>query len=157
MTTVDEAETVVPSELEDALTHLQCVLVARRTRTNPEHVTWQQYDVLENLRLRGRMTPSQLSSALGVSRQSTSKALRFLKDHQLVAQIADGEDRRELTTTLTPAGLEFLHRAADSRRAAAAIATAVLSPGERSMFSELCKKVADALYVQAQAPLEKDE
>ena len=141
MTTVDEAETVVPSELEDALTHLQCVLVARRTRTNPEHVTWQQYDVLENLRLRGRMTPSQLSSALGVSRQSTSKALRFLKDHQLVAQIADGEDRRELTTTLTPAGLEF----------------AVLSPGERSMFSELCKKVADALYVQAQAPLEKDE
>jgi hypothetical protein len=94
-------------------------------------------------------------SGLGVSRQSTSKALRFFKDHQFVAQIADGEDRRELTTTLTPAGLEFLNRAADGRRAAAAIA--VLSPGERSLFFELCKKVADALYDHTQAPLEKDE
>ncbi|UUZ97886.1 hypothetical protein LJK87_10225 [Paenibacillus sp. P25] len=35
------------SELEDALSHLQCVLVARRTRINPEQITWAQYDVLE--------------------------------------------------------------------------------------------------------------
>ncbi|MFF5100336.1 MULTISPECIES: MarR family winged helix-turn-helix transcriptional regulator [Actinosynnema] len=162
MTTVSESDPTPtdaqaePDELEDALTHLQCVLVARRTRTNPEHVTWQQYDVLENLRLRGRMTPSQLSEALGVSRQSLSKALRFLKDRELVTQVADGTDRRELTTTLTAAGRQFLNRAADSRRDAAAVAGSVLSPGERSIFAELCKKVADALYDQAQTPLERD-
>ncbi|MEV8441666.1 MarR family transcriptional regulator [Actinosynnema sp. NPDC051121] len=160
MTTVREPDRTplpeVPDELEDALTHLQCVLVARRTRTNPEHVTWQQYDVLENLRLRGRMTPSQLSEALGVSRQSLSKALRFLKDRELIGQVADGADRRELTTTLTPAGHEFLTRAADSRREVAAVSNSVLTPGERSIFAELCKKVADALYEQAQSPLERD-
>lgn len=157
MTTLGESSTIAPSELEDALTHLQCVLVARRTRTNAEGVSWQQYDVLENLRLRGPMTPSQLSGALGVSRQSMSKALRFLKDHELVTQVADGMDRRELTTTLTPTGLEFLHRAADSRRDAASIAESVLSPGERSMFAELCQKVADALQTHARDTLEQDE
>ncbi|MCS7476731.1 MarR family winged helix-turn-helix transcriptional regulator [Umezawaea endophytica] len=159
MTTVGDsnpAGAVDSNPLEDALTHLQCVVVARRTRTNPEHVTWQQYDVLENLRLRGRMTPSQLSDSLGVSRQSMSKALRFLKDRELVAQIADGTDRRELTTTLTDEGREFLSRAADSRRAAAAVARTVLTPGEQSIFAELCQKVADALYDHTRTPLEKD-
>ncbi|MEU5694056.1 MarR family transcriptional regulator [Actinosynnema sp. NPDC020468] len=159
MTTVSDTRqvgSVEPGELENALAHLQCVLVARRTRANPEHVTWQQYDILENLRLRSRMTPSQLSESLGVSRQSMSKALRFLKDRELVAQVADGPDRRELTTTLTQAGREFLDRAADSRRDAAAVAATAMTPGEQSIFAELCQKVADALYEHAQSPLEKD-
>ncbi|KOV76484.1 MarR family transcriptional regulator [Streptomyces sp. NRRL WC-3723] len=135
----------VPGELEDALSHLQCILVARRTRSNPEGVTWQQYDVLELLRIRGPMTPSGLSASLGVSRATTSKALRVLKDLELVDQRTLGEDRRELTTSLTPAGEAFLTRVAEQRRENARIVEAALSPGERAMFVELCHKVAGAL------------
>ncbi|MQY33683.1 hypothetical protein SRB17_16470 [Streptomyces sp. RB17] len=134
-----------PGELEDALSHLQCILVARRTRSNPEGVTWQQYDVLELLRIRGPMTPSVLSGSLGVSRATTSKALRVLKDLGLVGQQTLGEDRRELTTSLTATGESFLTRVADQRRDNAAIVEAALSPGERAMFVELCHKVAGAL------------
>lgn len=47
-----------PEGVADALAYLTCVLVARRTRATPERVTWQQYDVLEMLRLQGPMTPS---------------------------------------------------------------------------------------------------
>ncbi|MGX1274736.1 DNA-binding MarR family transcriptional regulator [Streptomyces phaeoluteigriseus] len=135
----------VPGELEDALSHLQCILVARRTRSNPEGVTWQQYDVLELLRIRGPMTPSVLSASLGVSRATTSKALRVLKDLGLVGQQTIGEDRRELTTSLTPTGESFLTRVAEQRRENARIVGSTLSPGERAMFVELCNKVADAL------------
>ncbi|WP_232370246.1 hypothetical protein [Xenorhabdus lircayensis] len=35
---------------EKALGRLQCVLVARRTITNPEGVSWAQYDTLHLLR-----------------------------------------------------------------------------------------------------------
>ncbi|MGW3496576.1 MarR family winged helix-turn-helix transcriptional regulator [Streptomyces sp. NPDC001020] len=134
-----------PDELEDALSHLQCVLVARRTRSNPEGVTWQQYDVLELLRIRGPMTPSALSNSLGVSRATTSKALRVLKDLGLVGQRTLGEDRRELTTSLTPAGETFLTRVAEQRRENARIVETALSPGERAMFAELCHKAANTL------------
>jgi DNA-binding MarR family transcriptional regulator len=135
-----------PGPLEDALSHLQCVVVARRTKASPLNVTWAQYDVLETLRIHRSLTPSHLSRTMGVSRQSMSKALRILKDRGLVQQVASGPDRRELTTTLTDAGREFLSRAAVMRREAAAVAAEVLTPGEQSLFAELCQKVAGALY-----------
>ncbi|MFD8824964.1 MarR family winged helix-turn-helix transcriptional regulator [Streptomyces sp. NPDC059605] len=134
-----------PSELEDALSHLQCVLVARRTATNPEGVNWQQYDILEMLRIRGATSPSRLSESLGVSRQTASKALRVLKDLELVRQAALGEDRREHTTSLTPKGHAFLAGAARSRRENARAAVEALSPGEQAMFTEMCRKVAGSI------------
>ncbi|MCM6778283.1 MarR family winged helix-turn-helix transcriptional regulator [Nocardia sp. CDC159] len=133
------------NDIENALAYLTCVLVARRTRTTPERVTWQQYDVLEMLRLHGPMTPSALSESLRVSRPTMSKALRVLKDRHLVEQAALGADRREQTTSLTAAGREFLDRAAQCRRDNADIAASVLSPAERRVFAELCARVAAAL------------
>ncbi|MEU3186064.1 MarR family transcriptional regulator [Streptomyces sp. NPDC006923] len=143
-----------PGELENALSHLQCILVAQRTRSNPEGVTWQQYDLLELLRIRGPMTPSFMSTALGVSRQTTSKALRVLKDLGLVGQETTGEDRRELITSLTTTGLAFLTRVAHSRRENARVATDALSAGERAMFAELCEKVTAALEARSLAPVD---
>ncbi|WP_405162954.1 MarR family transcriptional regulator [Nocardia sp. NBC_01499] len=136
--------------IENALAHLTCVLVARRTRTTPERVTWQQYDVLEMLRLHGPMTPSSLSDALSVSRPTMSKALRVLKDQGLVQQAALGTDRREQTTSLTPIGREFLDRAAECRRDNAKIAASALTPTEQAAFAELCGKVAEAIHVAGQ-------
>ncbi|MYY10505.1 MarR family transcriptional regulator [Streptomyces sp. SID4919] len=143
-------ETVPPPaggapSLEDALSSLQCVLVARRAGTCPEPINWQQYDVLEILRVRGPMTPSLLSGSLGVSRQTVSKSLRVVKDLGLVVQAALGEDRREQTTSLTRAGHVFLARNARGRRENARAAMSVLDPDEREAFARMCQKAADAI------------
>ncbi|MGK3208505.1 MarR family winged helix-turn-helix transcriptional regulator [Amycolatopsis sp. MEPSY49] len=135
-----------PGELENALSYLQCVLVARRTRATPEKITWSQYDVLETLRIHGPMTPSAIGESLGISRQSTSKLLRVLKDQFLIEQTSRGTDRREQTTSLTEEGEEFLMRAAQGRRETAKVAGAALTAGEASLFAELCQKVADSLH-----------
>ncbi|MGW6462019.1 MarR family winged helix-turn-helix transcriptional regulator [Streptomyces sp. NPDC055078] len=132
-------------DLEDALSLLQCVLVARRTGAGPEPINWQQYDVLEMLRIRGAMTPSLLSESLGVSRQTTSKSLRVLKDLGLVEQAALGDDRREQTTSLTHAGHVFLSRSARGRRENAQAARGALSPEEQDAFAGMCLKAADAI------------
>lgn len=133
-------------EVENALSYLQCVLVAWRTRSTPEPITWQQYDVLESLRIHGPMTPSAISASLAISRPTTSKALRVLKDEGLISQSALDADRREQMTSLTPVGQEFLLRAARSRRESAQVAAAVLSPDEQRTFAALCERVAEAMY-----------
>ncbi|MGW5678019.1 MarR family winged helix-turn-helix transcriptional regulator [Streptomyces sp. NPDC003860] len=133
------------AELEDALSLLQCVLVARRTAASPESINWQQYDVLELLRIQGAMTPSQLGDSLGVSRPTVSKSLRVLKDLDLVEQAALGDDRREQTTSLTQEGHLFLSRAARGRRENARAVTEVLAPEEQAAFAAMCRKAAGAV------------
>ncbi|WP_416262373.1 MarR family winged helix-turn-helix transcriptional regulator [Gibbsiella quercinecans] len=143
MTTVNRTD--APSPLEDALSRLQCVLVARRSRYNPETVTWGQYDILELLRLHGAATPSTLGERLGMARTGVSKALRVLKDQGLVAQAPAEGDRREQVTILTALGEDFLARAASSRHDAAQRLASALTPGEQAIFTELCHKASAAL------------
>ncbi|WP_264642795.1 MULTISPECIES: MarR family winged helix-turn-helix transcriptional regulator [unclassified Symbiopectobacterium] len=137
-----------PSALENALSGLQCVLVARRARYTPEAVSWGQYDILELLRLQGGMTPSALGERLGIARTGVSKSLRVLKDLGLIAQVQDDDDRRAQVTVLTELGRDFLARAADGRRDAAQRAMEALSAGEQAIFTELCEKVSAALAMQ---------
>ncbi|EEG86031.1 transcriptional regulator, MarR family [Proteus penneri ATCC 35198] len=103
-------------ELENALSLLQCTLVAQRTRYTPEQVTWGQYDILELLRLRGDLTPSQLSDSLAISRQNLSKFMRGLKSLGFIAQKRSEKDKREFITHLTDEGHAFLARAALGRK-----------------------------------------
>jgi hypothetical protein len=51
-----------PGALENALSHLQCILVARRTRYTPEAVSWAQYDILELLRVLKDLKTEELFS-----------------------------------------------------------------------------------------------
>ncbi|NBF06563.1 MarR family transcriptional regulator [Pseudomonas sp. Fl5BN2] len=139
-----------PGPLENALSRLQCVLVARRARYTPEAVSWSQYDILELLRLQGRMTPSQLGERLGVARTGVSKALRVLKDLGLVTQAQGGGDRREQLTLLTDSGRDFLARAASGRHDAAQRVLAALTQGEQAIFTELCEKACSALETQGE-------
>lgn len=143
MATVNRMDS--PSPLEDALSRLQCVLVARRSRYNPETVTWGQYDILELLRLHGAATPSTLGERLGTARTGISKALRVLKDQGLVAQAQAAGDRREQVTILTALGEDFLARAATGRHDAAQRLAGALTPGEQAIFTELCNKASAAL------------
>ncbi|MEQ4616600.1 MAG: MarR family transcriptional regulator [Corticimicrobacter sp.] len=140
-----------PSPLENALSHLQCILVARRARYTPEAVNWAQYDILELLRLQGAMTPSLLGARLGVARTGISKSLRVLKDLGLVEQAQGEDDRREQLTLLAPRGRDFLMRAATGRHDAALRVMAALSPGEQAIFTELCEKASAALQISEQA------
>ncbi|CAM4070043.1 MarR family winged helix-turn-helix transcriptional regulator [Kerstersia similis] len=136
-----------PGDLENALSRLQCILVARRTRATPEAVSWAQYDILEVLRLHGPMTPSLLSDRLGAARTGISKSLRVLKDLGLVEQMQEDGDRRAFVTALTRQGRDFLARAATGRSEAARCVREALTPGEQAIFVELCEKASAALAI----------
>ena len=131
--------------LEEALSLLQCELVARRNRFTPEAVTWAQYDVLEILRVNGALRPSAISERLGVARPQLSKALRVLKDLELVEQSPDDTDRRVQATRLSEQGKAFMDRAALQRHDAAQMVASAMTPGEQALFSELCQKAVGAL------------
>ncbi|MFF9399012.1 hypothetical protein ACF1FX_30920 [Streptomyces sp. NPDC014646] len=51
-----------------------------------------------------------------------------------------GEGRKGRTTSLTTEGRAFLANAAQGRRENARDASAVLSPGEQTLFTEMCRK-----------------
>ncbi|EKT55689.1 MarR family winged helix-turn-helix transcriptional regulator [Providencia sneebia] len=133
------------NNLEDALSLLQCTLVAKRLMFTPEQVTWGQYDVLEILRLKGDQTPSQLSGSLGISRQNLSKFLRALKTLGFVSQYQSEQDKRELITHLTDKGADFLQRAATGRKENAIKVSEALSKEEQALFIDLANKVTSAL------------
>lgn len=135
----------MPRSLEDTLSLLQCTLVARRVSFTPEQITWGQYDVLEILRLKGDLTPSQLSQFLGISRQNLSKFLRILKSFEFVEQYQSEEDKRELITRLTDKGAHFLQRAATGRAENALKVKAALTQQEQDVFIQLSQKITDAL------------
>ena len=142
-------------ELENALSLLQCTLVAQRTRYTPEQVTWGQYDILELLRLRGDLTPSQLCEILAISRQNLSKFMRGLKSLGFIAQDRSKKDKRELITHLTDEGKAFLARAALGRKQNAQKLQAQLTPAEQAMLIELSHKVINALIAD-KLPTEPD-
>ncbi|PHM67591.1 putative regulator PapX protein [Xenorhabdus stockiae] len=129
----------------DALSRLQCVLVARRTMVNPEGVSWAQYDVLHLLRQYQSMNPGVIGEKLGFTRSKTSKILRSLKDKELVKQESSEHDKRELLTKLSPKGLVFLQRTEASKCNMADIVTSHMSQGEIAIFTELCHRAADLL------------
>ncbi|WP_340608440.1 MarR family winged helix-turn-helix transcriptional regulator [Xenorhabdus bharatensis] len=135
--------TITP--FENALSRLQCVLVARRTKVNPEGVSWAQYDVLHLLRQYQSMNPGIIAEKLGFTRSKTSKILRSLKDKDLVKQESGENDKRELLTKLSPKGLVFLQRTEASRHNMADIVTSHMSQGEIALFTELCHRAADLL------------
>ncbi|BET96119.1 MarR family transcriptional regulator [Xenorhabdus taiwanensis] len=145
--------TVTP--FEDALSRLQCVLVARRTITNPEGISWAQYDILHLLRQYQPMNPTVIGEKLGFTRSKISKTLRLLKDKELIKQEAGENDKRELVTKLSPKGLKFLQRAESSRHNMADIVASNMSQGEIALFTELCHRAADLLY--AQTPIRDED
>ncbi|AUG99990.1 MarR family transcriptional regulator [Prodigiosinella confusarubida] len=135
--------------LENSLSLLQCELVARRNRFTPEAITWPQYDVLEVLRVGGALRPSIISERLGVSRTQLSKALRVLKDLELIEQSSDDTDRRAQETRLSAKGEAFMERAALQRCDAARLVALVMTAGEQAIFAELCCKAVKGLQAEA--------
>lgn len=132
--------------LEKALTLLQCELVAARNKINPKRVTWNQYDILENLYLYGSKLPAVLSSELGQSRSTISKNLKILKDYNYILQQKNEQDGREVITQISDSGVKLMKEIENSHVEIAETAASVLSPREQEIFSQLCMKVSNALY-----------
>ncbi|MDE9453196.1 MarR family winged helix-turn-helix transcriptional regulator [Xenorhabdus bovienii] len=150
-----EIDNVAVTPFESALSRLQCVLVARRTATNPEGVSWAQYDTLHFLQQFQPMIPSMIGEKLGFTRSKTSKILRSLKEKELIEQESGENDKRELVTRLSHKGLMFLQRAELSRHNMADIVASRMSQGEIAIFTELCNRASDLLY--AETPVSHDD
>lgn len=138
-------ETTKRHDLEECLSLLQCELVARRNRFTPEAVTWTQYDILEILRVGGPLRPSVISKRLGIARTQLSKALRVIKDLELIEQSSDDTDRRAQKTRLSLKGEAFMERASLQRRDSARLVASAMTPGEQAIFAELCLKALTGL------------
>ncbi|NHB94076.1 MarR family transcriptional regulator [Photorhabdus cinerea] len=143
----DTCDTTITS-FEDALSRLQCVLVARRTITNPEGISWAEYDTLHLLRQYQSMNPTAISEKLGFTRSKMSKILRLLKDNEFIKQETGENDKRELVTKLSPKGLMFLQRVESNRHNMADIVASNMSQSEIAIFTELCHRAANLLYTQ---------
>ncbi|CDG89769.1 MarR family winged helix-turn-helix transcriptional regulator [Xenorhabdus bovienii] len=150
-----ETDSATVTPFESALGRLQCVLVARRTATNPEGVSWAQYDTLHFLRQFQPMIPSMIGEKLGFTRSKTSKILRSLKEKELIEQESGENDKRELVTRLSHKGLMFLQRAELSRHNMADIVASSMSQGEIAIFTELCNRASDLLY--SETPVRHDD
>ncbi len=150
----DTYDTAV-TPFEEALSRLQCVLVARRTLTNPEGISWAQYDTLHLLRQYQPMNPSVIGEKLGFTRSKMSKILRLLKDKEFIEQEVGENDKRELVTKLSSKGLTFLQKVESSRHNMADIVESNMSQGEIALFTELCHRAADLLY--AKTPLRDED
>ena len=94
--------------MKNALIELQCEMVAERTYVNPNNLSWLQYDILHFINLHKNILPSKLSIELGVARSKLSKALKQLKLLGYIQQVPSDHDGRELITSLTQGGAEFL-------------------------------------------------
>ncbi|MBS9436144.1 MarR family transcriptional regulator [Photorhabdus noenieputensis] len=143
----DTCDTTV-TPFEDALSRLQCVLVARRAITNPEGISWAEYDTLHLLRQYQSMNPTAIGEKLGFTRSKMSKILRLLKDNEFIKQETGENDKRELVTKLSPKGLMFLQRVESNRHNMADIVESNMSQSEIAIFTELCHRAADLLYAQ---------
>ncbi|MFT8639045.1 MarR family winged helix-turn-helix transcriptional regulator [Bifidobacterium sp.] len=132
------------SSFDEALTLLQCEFVAERNRVNPQGITWLQYDILFALR-DGACLPSMLSKRLGIARSKLSKNLGTLKSLGYVEQMPGVGDRRELQTTLSHAGMTFMHDVDRQHQELADAARSVWSGSEQSQFEELSQRLVDAL------------
>lgn len=123
---------------------LQCEFVAERNRVNPNEISWLQYDILNALR-DGPALPSALSVRLGVIRSKLSKNLSVLRNLGYVEQKAGEHDRREMITSLTPAGEAFLHHIDMQHHELAQTAAAVWNQTQQREFVVLAEQLINQL------------
>ncbi|GGC76719.1 MarR family winged helix-turn-helix transcriptional regulator [Enterococcus wangshanyuanii] len=131
--------------LEDTLMNLQCELVAERNRTNPQGISWLQYDVLHLLDLEKELAPSKISILLGISRTKLSKALKELKTMYYIQQKPNEKDGRELRTVLTETGHQLLKDLDQGHQQLHQVANQVFTNEEQEQFSQLAEKFSNAL------------
>ena len=131
--------------MKNALIELQCEMVAERTYVNPNNLSWLQYDILHFINLHKNILPSKLSIELGVARSKLSKALKQLKLLGYVQQVPSDHDGRELITSLTQGGAEFLLNIYNNHESIYKLAKEIFSEEEQKEFTRLAKILSSKL------------
>lgn len=131
--------------MKNALIELQCEMVAERTYVNPNNLSWLQYDILHFINLHKNILPSKLSIELGVARSKLSKALKQLKLLGYIQQVPSDHDGRELITSLTQSGAEFLLNIYNNHESIYKFAKEIFSKEEQKEFTRLAKILSSKL------------
>ncbi len=131
--------------MKNALIELQCEMVAERTSVNPNNLSWLQYDILHFINLHKNILPSKLSIELGVARSKLSKALKQLKLLGYIQQVPSDHDGRELITSLTQGGAEFLLNIYNNHESIYKLAKEIFSEEEQKEFTRLAKILSNKL------------
>lgn len=131
--------------MKNALIELQCEMVAERTYVNPNNLSWLQYDILHFINLHKNILPSKLSIELGVARSKLSKALKQLKLLGYIQQVPSDHDGRELITSLTQGGAEFLLNIYNNHESIYKFAKEIFSKEEQKEFTRLAKILSSKL------------
>ena len=131
--------------MKNALIELQCEMVAERTYVNPNNLSWLQYDILHFINLHKNILPSKLSIELGVARSKLSKALKQLKLLGYIQQVPSDHDGRELITSLTQGGAEFLLNIYNNHESIYKFAKEIFSEEEQKEFTRLAKILSSKL------------
>ena len=102
------------------------------------------------------LTPTHLSHAQNVSKNTISSLLRGLEEQGLIARTLDPLDYRLFRIQLTPAGRELVLATAPSRLATLGQLAAGLTQGERqqlvTLLEKLCRSLATRLGHVAEPP-----
>ncbi|MEF9937639.1 MAG: MarR family transcriptional regulator [Carnobacterium sp.] len=131
--------------LTNTLIDLQCELVAERNMKNPQNISWLQYDILHHLSLKEEQLPSEISIALGISRTKLSKALKELKLTGYIIQKPSEKDGRELITSLSDSGKQFLQTINLGHQQLSQVADNIFTEEEKIQFALLSSKFSSAL------------
>ena len=131
--------------MKNALIELQCEMVAERTYVNPNNLSWLQYDILHFINLHKNILPSKLSIELGVARSKLSKALKQLKLLGYIQQVPSDHDGRELITSLTQGGTEFLLNIYNNHESIYKLAKEIFSEEEQKEFTKQEKILSSKL------------
>lgn len=132
---------------EEALANLQYVLIARRVYASdePMRLNWKHFDIMAFIQDKEKVFPSQISDELSLSRSSTSKYLKYLKEKGLISTAASTSDGRSYTAQLTPLADEILESIHKGERENAQLALSALTPQEVEQFTKIAKKISNAL------------
>lgn len=104
-----------------------------------------QMKVLSCLHHNGRLSVTELASALGVTMSTASELIDKLVDDGLLLREMNPQDRRQVLVVLTPAAEEFGRRFHDLRRTQIRRAFDLLEPDERPIFVKSLRAWARAL------------
>jgi len=135
-----------PEDFEKALTGLQHILIARRVLASDENIrlNWNHFNIMA-LASETLLTPSEISTALQLSRSSTSKHLKYLEENNLIEKVPAGEDKRSHTVQATKTAKNIIGNITKGQEQNAAIAKQVLSADEAEQFVVAANKIIAAL------------
>jgi DNA-binding MarR family transcriptional regulator len=88
---------------------------------------------------------NDLAARMGVSAPTASRSVDALHELGLVERVVDPDDRRAVRIELSPEGRALLDRRSERARLAFEPAVAALSKADRKQFSQLLRRMTEAL------------